>query len=136
MLTRYEGDQLLALFHSKEKIDVDRIENNLNKIMEEAPIPNIRVKLGIYENVDTSLQIPIMCDRALMAVKSISKDFKQNIAFFTQEMNQKLLAQRQMENDFKDAIKNREFVVYFQPKYDVSSEQIVGAEALVRWQKD
>lgn len=40
-----------------------------------------------------------------------------------------------MENDFKDAIKNREFVVYFQPKYDVSSEQIVGAEALVRWQK-
>lgn len=103
--------------------------------MEEAPIPNIRVKLGIYENVDTSLQIPIMCDRALMAVKSISKDFKQNIAFFTQEMNQKLLAQRQMENDFKDAIKNREFVVYFQPKYDVSSEQIVGAEALVRWQK-
>lgn len=136
LLTRYEGDQLLALFHSKEKIDVDRIENNLNKIMEEAPIPNIRVKLGIYENVDTSLQIPIMCDRALMAVKSISKDFKQNIAFFTQEMNQKLLAQRQMENDFKDAIKNREFVVYFQPKYDVSSEQIVGAEALVRWQKE
>ena len=49
LLTRYEGDQLLALFHSKEKIDVDRIENNLNKIMEEAPIPNIRVKLGIYE---------------------------------------------------------------------------------------
>lgn len=67
LLTRYEGDQLLALFHSKEKLDVDRIENNLNKIMEEAPIPNIRVKLGIYENVDTSLQIPIMCDRALMA---------------------------------------------------------------------
>lgn len=59
--------------------------------MEEAPIPNIRVKLGIYENVDTSLQIPIMCDRALMAVKSISKDFKQNIAFFTQEMNQNYL---------------------------------------------
>lgn len=136
LLTRYEGDQMLALFHSKEKLDVDHIANNLNKIMEEAPIPNIRVKLGIYENVDTSLQIPIMCDRALMAVKSISKDFKQNIAFFTQEMNQKLLAQRQMENDFKDAIKDREFVVYFQPKYDVQSEKIVGAEALVRWQKE
>lgn len=53
-----------------------------------------------------------------------------------QILSQKLLAQRQMENDFKDAIKNREFVVYFQPKYDVSSEQIVGAEALVRWQKE
>lgn len=40
-----------------------------------------------------------------------------------------------MENDFKSAIANREFKVYYQPKYDVNTESIVGAEALVRWQK-
>lgn len=107
----------------------------MNKIVEEAPIPNIRIKMGIYENIDKSLQIPIICDRALIAVKSISKDFKTNIAFFTSEMNQRLLAQRQMENDFKNAILNKEFKVYFQPKYDVKDERIVGAEALVRWEK-
>lgn len=50
-------------------------------------------------------------------------------------MNQKQLAQRQMENEFKSAILNKEFKVYYQPKYDVKTEQIVGAEALVRWQK-
>lgn len=135
LLTRYEGDQLLGLFHSNDKLQVQKIEKNLNKIVEEAPIPNIRIKMGIYENIDKSLQIPIICDRALIAVKSISKDFKTNIAFFTSEMNQRLLAQRQMENDFKNAILNKEFKVYFQPKYDVKDEHIVGAEALVRWQK-
>lgn len=135
LLTRYEGDQLLGLFHSKVKMDVERINRNINKIAEEAPIPNIRIKVGIYEDVDTNLSIPVICDRALMAEKSISKDFKTNVAFYTDEMNQKQLAQRQMENDFKSAIANREFKVYYQPKYDVNTENIVGAEALVRWQK-
>ncbi len=135
LLTRYEGNQLLGLFHSKVKMDVERINRNINKIAEEAPIPNIRIKVGIYEDVDTNLSIPIICDRALMAEKSISKDFKTNVAFYTDELNQKQLAQRQMENDFKSAIANREFKVYYQPKYDVNTESIVGAEALVRWQK-
>ena len=135
LLTRYEGDQLLGLFHSKVKMDVERINRNINKIAEEAPIPNIRIKVGIYEDVDTNLSIPIICDRALLAEKSISKDFKTNVAFYTDELNQKQLAQRQMENDFKSAIANREFKVYYQPKYDVNTESIVGAEALVRWQK-
>jgi diguanylate cyclase (GGDEF)-like protein len=135
LLTRYEGDQLLGLFHSKVKMDVERINRNINKIAEEAPIPNIRIKVGIYEDVDTNLSIPIICDRALMAEKSISKDFKTNVAFYTDELNQKQLAQRQMENDFKSAIANREFKVYYQPKYDVNTESIVGAEALVCWQK-
>lgn len=135
LLTRYEGDQLLGLFHSKVKMDVERINRNINKIAEEAPIPNIRIKVGIYEDVDTNLSIPVICDRALMAEKSISKDFKTNVAFYTDEMNRKQLVQRQMENDFKSAIANREFKVYYQPKYDVNTENIVGAEALVRWQK-
>lgn len=135
LLTRYEGDQLLGLFHSKVKMNVERINRNINKIAEEAPIPNIRIKVGIYEDVDTNLSIPIICDRALMAEKSISKDFKTNVAFYTDELNQKQLAQRQMENDFKSAISNREFKVYYQPKYDANTENIVGAEALVRWQK-
>ena len=124
LLTRYEGDQLLGLFHSKVKMDVERINRNINKIAEEAPIPNIRIKVGIYEDVDTNLSIPIICDRALMAEKSISKDFKTNVAFYTDELNQKQLAQRQMENDFKSAIANREFKVYYQPKYDVNTENI------------
>ena len=38
-----------------------------------------------------------------------------------------------MENAFEEAIRNEEFVVYLQPKYSVETEEIVGAEALVRW---
>lgn len=135
LLTRYEGDQFLALFHDKHKVNKEKIEENMEKLMKNAPIPNVRIKLGIYEDADTSQQISIICDRALMAVKSIQNDYTKTIAFFTDEMNQTQLAQRQMENDFNDAIANKEFKVYFQPKYNAKTQKIVGAEALVRWQK-
>ena len=38
------------------------------------------------------------------------------------------------EERFADALKNKEFVVYYQPKYDAFTEKMVGAEALIRWQ--
>ena len=40
-----------------------------------------------------------------------------------------------MENAFVESIRNEEFVVYLQPKYSVETEEIVGAEALVRWKR-
>ena len=36
---------------------------------------------------------------------------------------------------FEDAIKNKEFKVYFQPKFNINANKFNGAEALVRWQK-
>ena len=51
------------------------------------------------------------------------------------EMRQRHIRNGQMENAFVEAIRNEEFVVYLQPKYSVETEEIVGAEALVRWKR-
>lgn len=40
-----------------------------------------------------------------------------------------------IENCFTDALKNKEFMIYYQPKIDVITEKVIGAEALVRWQR-
>jgi len=48
-------------------------------------------------------------------------------------MNEKQNQNRVLENRFEEAIRDREFVVYFQAKYDVKTDKIVGAESLVRW---
>ena len=50
-------------------------------------------------------------------------------------MRQRHIRNGQMENAFEEAIRNEEFVVYLQPKYSVETEEIVGAEALVRWKR-
>ncbi len=58
---------------------------------------------------------------------------------FEESMKTHMLKMRQLEQNVPEAIKNKEFVVYYQPKVDISSEgeyKLTGAEALVRWVRD
>lgn len=48
-------------------------------------------------------------------------------------MNDKVSEKMEMENKIRKAIKNREFVVYYQPQIDIETMEIKGVEALVRW---
>ena len=54
--------------------------------------------------------------------------------FFSPEMNALAAGRLQMESGLRRALEREEFVVYYQPKLDLASETIVGAEALLRWQ--
>jgi diguanylate cyclase (GGDEF)-like protein len=54
--------------------------------------------------------------------------------FYTADMNAKALRRLALENNLRRAIEREEFVVYYQPKVDLHTWRIVGAEALVRWQ--
>lgn len=53
--------------------------------------------------------------------------------FFAPEMNTLAAGRLQMESGLRRALEREEFVVYYQPKVDLSSNAIIGAEALLRW---
>lgn len=135
MVARYGGDQFVAILYGDLKLEKEEIEAAIYKIQERAPIPNLVINYGIYEDVDKSLPLTLICDRAFLAMKSIQDDYEKPFAFYDEEMGRKHIRDRMMENEFDDAIWNQEFVVYLQPKYSVVTEEIVGAEALVRWKK-
>jgi len=59
---------------------------------------------------------------------------RNNYQYFTREMNERALARVQMEAALRRAIERREFRLYYQPKVDLRSGGICGAEALLRWQ--
>ena len=54
--------------------------------------------------------------------------------FYASDMNERVVERRQLENDLRQALKNDELRLLLQPRYSVSSERMVAAEALVRWQ--
>lgn len=56
-----------------------------------------------------------------------------NHAFFSQADASRILQEKQMEDAFEASIRNKRFEVWYQPKYNPDNEQLVGAEALVRW---
>lgn len=55
--------------------------------------------------------------------------------YFSQEFNNSAQDRLILESDLRQALKNEEFEVYYQPKVDIQNQTISGAEALLRWQK-
>lgn len=135
MVARYGGDQFVLLNCTEEPVSVEVIELQVKKLIDEAPVPNLVIKCGVYENVDTSLPLTIICDKAFMAMKSIQNSYEQSVASYDSAMSRQHIQELMMENEFDSALEKGEFVVWYQPKYNVNTERITGAEALVRWQK-
>jgi len=63
-----------------------------------------------------------------------SKDRGRNqVTYFTEEMGEASRSREQIESELKLAIKHENFVLYYQPRLDIRTNTIVGAEGLVRW---
>ena len=93
----------------------------------------IVVAIGIYEILDNTEQVSSMYDKSISAAKSIKGNYTQHCAYYTREMESRTLWEKTIVNRMEEALKNEEFRVYYQPKYDLKNEKIVAAEALVRW---
>src|SRR5262249_28265148 len=55
--------------------------------------------------------------------------------FFTPDMNAEAQAQLSLENSLRHALERNEFELYYQPKADLSTGEITGVEALIRWNR-
>ncbi len=95
--------------------------------------PEIYVGIFCSGEADADLTISEMIDRANMAQKSIKGSSEYHIAYYTEEIRERVIAEKELERRMESALANEEFKAYFQPKYEVSTGEIVGAEALVRW---
>ena len=93
------------------------------------------LRMGVYESVDKTLEIERRFDRAQMAADTVRGSFANRIGVYDALLHEKELYSERLIDDFAAAIKEQQFEVYFQPKFDIQSEipVLVSAEALVRW---
>ena len=96
----------------------------------------VRLRMGIYADVDKSLDIERRFDRAKMAADTVRNSFAKNIALYDNTLHERELYAEQLIEDFPQAIAEKQFKVFYQPKFDVRQEIpiMASAEALVRWQ--
>ena len=135
LLAKKGKASFLCLLSDDYKLDHQRMDNVINEFTENAPIKGIRIKYGIYKNIDKNLSIATIYDYASMAAETVMEDYNHDYAYYTDELAQKRIYNQMIENCFTDALKNKEFMIYYQPKIDVITEKVIGAEALVRWQR-
>lgn len=95
----------------------------------------IRLRMGVYSDVDKELDIERRFDRAKLAADSVKGNVTRVIGLYNSSMYETELLSEQLIEDFSAAIRERQFQVYYQPKFDVRPNEPVlnSAEALVRW---
>lgn len=91
------------------------------------------LRYGVYQADDCSVAVNVMCDRANLALKSVKGQFNKYLSYYDSSLRSKLLEEQSITNEMKYALEAGQFVAYYQPKYDLATEEIIGAEALVRW---
>lgn len=129
------GDKFYAMIPAYMRESDDVVTERLERISLKSPVSNLRLKIGLCRNIDSSVSIATLCDRARMASESIA-DSSKVIAVYDKKMEDKKKKDQYLLTSFPRAIKNGEFSIWLQPKVDLASGEIRAAEALVRWVND
>lgn len=95
----------------------------------------VRLRMGVYENVDKTIDIERRFDRASMAADSVRSSFAGAIGSYDSVLHERELEDARLVEEFQTALRERQFQVFYQPKFDVAGEKpvLLSAEALVRW---
>ena len=96
----------------------------------------VRLRMGVYEHTDKSLDIQQRFDRAKMAADTVRNNYTRSIGVFDTALHEQERYSEQLIEDFHKAIRDGQFQVYYQPKFDIRRENnpvLASAEALVRW---
>lgn len=93
----------------------------------------LRFSYGVYMAEDKAMELRRMEDRAAMARRTAKSGFSSNIVFYKEQFKDSLYNIKFIEENLRKAIEEHQFSMYLQPKYSISKNEIIGAEALVRW---
>ncbi|SHK67485.1 PAS domain S-box-containing protein/diguanylate cyclase (GGDEF) domain-containing protein [Marinobacter antarcticus] len=136
---RLGGDEFIVLLRAlaDDNNAIDIAENLLKVFREPFQIDGreliltLSIGIAIYpENGICASDLLRNADTAMYQAKASGRN---SYSFFTKEMNEIMLRRFEIEGQLHSALERNEFEVHYQPKFDVKTGNIVGAEALLRW---
>jgi diguanylate cyclase (GGDEF)-like protein len=139
-VARVGGDEFTILLpeisQAQDAIDVaDRILRELRRpvMVDHRELP-ATTSMGIAFYPNDAEEADTLLRNADIAMYRAKEQGRDNYQLYTAAMNARIAERFAVENDLRRALDRNEFVVYYQPQVDLSSQQIVGVEALVRWE--
>ncbi len=127
------GDKELLANHRSNEI-ANRIHNIIKEpINVEEHILNLTISIGINIINSQNKDINSILKNADIAMYKAKESGRNTTCFFEKSMSQNIKQQLVLNNDLRDAIKNNEFELYYQPIANTNNLKIVSCEALIRW---
>ena len=130
---RLSGDRFATLV-PKELYQESVFRKEISRIeqIEGSSSFRLRIYMGIYEVDDRKTPVAAMCDRAVMAIKTIKDDAANRIVYYDKKLRETALREQEIISQFHDALNGGQFCFYIQPQVTAAGE-VWGGEALVRW---
>ena len=122
------------LVYCPHKDDYSDVIEKVSAVIEDLETA-VKVRVGVYSCCDKKLDIHARFDRAKIAADKIRNNYSVFISNFDEALIDAELYAEQLVEEFPKALAEKQFQVYFQPKYDIRGDKPVlsSAEALVRW---
>ena len=113
---------------------IERIQKQLKSpwLIQTHPI-QITSSVGIALYPADGTDIVTLMKHSDIAMYQAKKQGRDQYQFFTQELNTNIQHLIELDKEMKRALEHSEYELYYQPKIDLHSGEIVGAEALIRW---
>jgi diguanylate cyclase (GGDEF)-like protein/PAS domain S-box-containing protein len=93
----------------------------------------ISASIGISIYPEDGVDAETLIKTADTAMYQAKKNGRNNYKFFEREMNVRAVERQSIEEDLRGALERKEFVLQYQPKIDLTTGEITGTEALIRW---
>lgn len=139
VLARMGGDEFTLILRDVSGVlDASHIAEKIIHAMNELFLLegheiNIGASIGVSMFPGDAEKAETLIKYADTAMYRAKEKGRNNFQFFTTSMSENLALRLKMKSAIDDAIKNKEFELYFQPKVNLSSGECTGAEALIRW---
>jgi diguanylate cyclase (GGDEF)-like protein/PAS domain S-box-containing protein len=142
VVARLSGDEFaVGLFDIHQHYEASMVANKLLAALNEPFLidgHDLRVSASIGISVfpqdgndaETLLRL---ADIAMYRAKQNASTDGEHIAFYSQDMNKGMQERMRIESGLRQALGNGQLLLHYQPKFEISTGKIIGAEALVRW---
>jgi diguanylate cyclase (GGDEF)-like protein/PAS domain S-box-containing protein len=119
---------------SRAAVAVERIRRTVSGEYEvQGHLLNLTCSIGISLFPDHGADGETLLKNADLAMYCAKENGRNNVRFFTPELNARAVERLTLENSLRVAIENRELSLVYQPQLEIASGRITGAEALLRW---
>ena len=134
IICRFTNDIFAILIETNDRINIiaDNLFGSLRHIEVNGEIYNIYPIIGIYK-IKNDENILLAIDKAMTAHDEIIGDYSKKYNMYSEETEKVILEEQQIETIMEEALENGEFKVFYQPKVDLKTNNVISCEALVRW---
>ncbi len=138
-VARIGGDEFVVVLHKYSSLleltnIIERIQQQLSKelIIQTNPV-HISSSIGIAFFPKDGDNIVSLMQHADIAMYEAKQKGRARYHFFTEELNKRVQETILLDKSMREALVNNEYQLFYQPKIDIKSGDIIGAEALIRW---